>query len=78
MNYNVVAQTNLDTVVSKYEPVKRQSMDYQSEAELEDELIRMLCEQGYSYLNITSEADLIRNLRKQIESLNNYKFSNDE
>ena len=78
MNYNVVAQTNLDTVVSKYEPVKRQSMDYQSEAELENELIRMLCEQGYSYLNITSEADLIRNLRKQIESLNNYKFSNDE
>ena len=35
------------TVVTEYEPVKRRSDSYQSEAELEKEFIRLLCEQGY-------------------------------
>ena len=38
---------NKDTVVATYEPSKVRSDSYQSEAELEKEFIRLLCEQGY-------------------------------
>ena len=48
--FNIVAQTNENTVVTEYEPVKKRSDEYQSEAALEQEFIRMLCEQGYTYL----------------------------
>lgn len=76
--FNIVAATNENTVVTEYEPVKARSDSYQSEAELEKEFIRMLTEQGYTYLNIHSEEDLIRNLRECMEELNDYKFSDDE
>jgi len=76
--FNIVAATNENTVVTEYEPVKKRSEKYQSEAELEKEFIRMLTEQGYTYLNIHTEADLVRNLRQCMEELNNYKFSDDE
>ena len=54
------------------------SDSYQSEAELEQEFIRLLCEQGYEYLPIHTEKDLIANLRKKLEELNNYRFSDTE
>ena len=44
--FNIVAQTNENTVVTEYEPVKKRSDGYQSEAELEKDFIRMLTEQG--------------------------------
>lgn len=40
--FNIVAETSENTVVTEYEPVKRRSDSYQSEAELEQEFIRML------------------------------------
>ena len=67
--FNIVAATNENTVVTEYEPVKARSDSYQSEAELEKEFIRMLTEQGYTYLNIHTEADLVRNLRQGSLSL---------
>ena len=76
--FNIVAQTTENTVVTEYEPVKKRSDYYQSEANLEKEFIRMLTEQGYEYLNIHSEKDLILNLRVQLEKLNDYHFSDDE
>jgi len=76
--FNIVAQTNENTVVTEYEPVKVKSDSYQSEAELEKDFIRMLQEQGYEYLQIHTEADLIGNLRAKLEALNNYSFSNNE
>lgn len=76
--FNIVAQTNENTVVTEYEPVKVKSDSYQSEAELEKVFIRMLQEQGYEYLQIHTEADLIANLRSKLEALNNYSFSNNE
>ncbi|MDD2302959.1 MAG: type I restriction endonuclease subunit R, partial [Eubacteriales bacterium] len=51
---------------------------YQSEADLERELIRMLGTQGYEYLSLRDEEALIVNLRKQLEILNNYAFSDGE
>ena len=68
--FNIVAATNENTVVTEYEPVKARSDSYQSEAELEKEFIRLLCEQGYEYLPIHTEEDLIQNLRARLEELN--------
>lgn len=76
--FNIVAETNENTVVTEYEPVKVRADQYQSEAALEKEFIRMLCEQGYEYLSIHSENDLIQNLRTKLEELNNYKFTDTE
>ena len=76
--FNIVAETNENTVVTNYEPVKARSDCYQSEAALEKEFIRLLCEQGYTYLLIHSEKDLIANLRERLEELNSYKFTDTE
>ena len=76
--FNIVAATNEDTVVSTYEPSKVRSDSYQSEAELEKEFIRLLCEQGYTYLPLHTEDELIANLRSQLEELNHYRFSDTE
>ena len=76
--YNVVASTDEYTVVAEYEAQYIRSKAYQSEAELEREFINLLTSQGYEYLPIHSEEDLIINLRKQLEKVNNYKFTDDE
>jgi type I restriction enzyme R subunit len=76
--FNIVAETNENTVVTEYVPVKARSDNYQSEAALEQEFIRLLCEQGYDYLPIHTEADLIANLRARLEELNDYTFTDTE
>ena len=76
--FNIVAETNENTVVTQYEPVKQRSDAYQSEAELEKEFIRMLTEQGYEYLQIHTEEDMVANMRAKLEELNDYKFSDTE
>ena len=78
ISFNVVASTSEDTVVATYEPSKVRSDSYQSEAELEKEFIRLLCEQGYTYLPLHTEDELIANLRSQLEELNRYQFSDTE
>ena len=76
--FNIVAETSENTVVTEYEPVKKHSDSYQSESALEQEFIRLLCEQGYEYLSVHTEKDLVANLRKKIEELNQYQFSDTE
>ncbi|MDD6640657.1 MAG: type I restriction endonuclease subunit R [Erysipelotrichaceae bacterium] len=76
--YNILASMEDATVVAEYTPEKSTSKKYQSEAELEKELIQLLQRQGYEYLVFSSEAELIKNLRKQLESLNNYSFTDSE
>lgn len=76
--FNIVAQTNENTVVTEYEPVKKRSDSYQSEAALENEFIHMLEEQGYEYLSLHTENELVINLREQLEKLNNYSFTDKE
>lgn len=76
--YNVVMEMNDSTVVTEYEPVKKKSDSYQSEQALENEFIRMLTEQGYDYLEIHDSESLIKNLRTQLEIVNDYKFTDSE
>ena len=78
MSYNIVAQTNENTVVAEYKPLEKRSDAYQSEAALEKEFVAMLCEQGYEYLPIHCEKDLVDNLRKKLQELNDYTFSDNE
>lgn len=64
--------------MTEYEPVRARADSYQSEAALEQEFIRLLGEQGYQYLPIHNEADLIQNLRERLEELNKYSFTDSE
>ena len=76
--FNIVAETPESTVVTEYTPDPNRSENYQSEAALEKEFINILCGQGYAYLPIHRESELTDNLRKQLEALNNYTFTDDE
>ena len=76
--FNIVAQSSESTVVTEYKPQSKRSEAYQSEADLEKEFIRLLCELGYERLTIHKEADLIANLRTQLEKLNDYRFTDGE
>jgi len=76
--YNIVATTDESTVVAEYVPAYSRSDSYQSEAALEKEMISLLQSQGYEYLVLHDQATLVVNLRKQLELLNQYTFSNHE
>jgi len=76
--YNLVAENSQSTVVSQYTSDVKRATHYQSEAELERAFIKQLETQAYEYLNLTSEADLVLNLRQQLEKLNGFTFSDTE
>ena len=76
--YNIVLSTNESTVVTEYTPIDKRSDAYQSEAALEQAFIKMLSEQGYEYLQIHDADALVKNLRKQLEKLNDYTFTDKE
>ncbi|AEE97692.1 type I restriction endonuclease subunit R [Mahella australiensis] len=77
--YNIIASTDEATVVSEYTAEQSgRSGKYQTEAELEKEFIQQLVSQGYEYLTIHNEAGLINNLRKQLEMLNGFTFTDSE
>ena len=77
-NYNIIAELEHGTVMAHYEPLPREDNGYQSEAALEAGFIKQLVEQGYERVNITNEAQLIANLRQQMERLNKLTFSDKE
>jgi len=76
--YNIVVSSNESTVVAEYVAEYVCSNSYQSEANLEQDFIKRLLEQGYEYIRISNEAELVANLRLQIERLNDYKFYDSE
>ena len=77
--YNIVASTDEATVVAEYAAEYNVRPEkYQSEAELEREFIRLLTSQGYEYLEIHNEAALVANLRRQLELLNDFTFTDGE
>ncbi|WP_249667476.1 type I restriction endonuclease subunit R [Cellulomonas fengjieae] len=76
--FEPIAVSSESTVVAEFEADPAEATRYQSEAELEAELVRLLREQAYDYLPITTEADLVANLRTQLEALNRITFTNSE
>lgn len=77
-NYSVILENTDSTVVAEYISQYERTTSYQSEAELERTFITLLESQAYEYLHITTENDLICNLRVQLEKLNNFGFSDAE
>ena len=61
--YNIVTQSSDCTVVAEYTASSVRSDAYQSESDLEREFIALLKTQGYEYLPIHKEEDLVDNLR---------------
>lgn len=78
IKYNLVAENPESTVVSDYQAEYRTEKEYQSEAELERAFINLLTGQAYDYLPIHTEAELVANLRLQLEKLNDYTFTDTE
>jgi len=77
-HYEPIVVSTESTVVAEFIPDAANEISYQSEADLEREFIRLLQSQAYEYLPITSEAQLIANLRAQLEGLNSITFSDAE
>lgn len=77
-SYSVLLEGPSSTVCATAPRVARVSTAYQSEAQLEDELIRQLCDQGYERVSPKSEAELIVNLRRQLELLNGFEFADED
>lgn len=76
--YNVVAENENSTVVAEYEIEKRSDSTYQTEAELEKAFIKQLEGQGYEHADIHNQEELQKNLRLQLEKLNDFQFSESE
>ena len=76
--YKNIAEFENSTVAVSYTPISKSGSGYQSEAQMEETLIRQLCAQGFEYLPIHTEAELVANLRVQLEKLNGVTFSDAE
>jgi type I restriction enzyme R subunit len=76
--YDPIAVSAESTVVAEFIPDAAAASAYQSEADLEREFIKLLQSQAYEYLPITSEAQMVANLRTQLEALNSIMFSDAE
>lgn len=78
LDFEIMASGGQATVASAAPIAQRKSDSYQSEADLETEFIKQLQRQAYEYLRIESEQDLINNLCKQLEFLNDITFTDSE
>ncbi|HHV6877066.1 TPA: type I restriction endonuclease subunit R [Haemophilus influenzae] len=78
--YKTIAESNNFIVLDQYNKfVEEPNAGYQTEGSLEREFIRDLQAQGYEYLQeINGHDALIKNLRAQLQRLNNVVFSDAE
>lgn len=74
-----IAESNNFIVLDKYVTEWEASDRYQSEAELERELIQDLRNQGYEFVpDLTSQSAMLANVRVQLQALNRVVFSEGE
>ena len=78
--YKTIAESNHFIVLDQYKKfVEEPNAGYQTEGSLEREFIRDLQAQGYEYLQgLNSHDALVKNLRTQLQRLNNVVFSDAE
>ena len=78
--YKTIAESNNFIVLDQYNKlVEEPNAGYQTEGSLEREFIRDLQAQGYEYLQgLNSHDALVKNLRAQLQQLNNVVFSDAE
>lgn len=73
-----IAEMSKGIILANYQKSFSVNENYQTEAELEAEMIRNLVSQGYERIKINSVEDLYINLKEQIERLNNINFTDNE
>ncbi|WP_368187167.1 type I restriction endonuclease subunit R [Aestuariibius sp. HNIBRBA575] len=74
-----IAETKNFIVLDKYNKEWDAADRYQSEDDLERELVQDLVNQGYEFMPaLTTQEAMLANVRVQLEELNNVKFSNEE
>lgn len=70
-----IAESNNFIILDKYNPDWKITESYQSEGDLERELIQDLVNQGYEYLpTLNNTKAMLANVREQLQSLNNVEF----
>ncbi|WP_413375723.1 type I restriction endonuclease subunit R [Alkalihalobacillus sp. 1P02AB] len=78
-DFKAIAESNNYIVLDKYTKIAEQGVGYQTEANLERELIQDLVNQGYEHLpNVTTPEKMLANVRVQLQGLNRVQFSDAE
>jgi len=78
-NTNTIAESNNFIILDRYTKIEQQGGGYQTESDLERELVNDLQSQGYEYLpNLNNQDKLLSNIRVQLQKLNNMQFADNE
>lgn len=75
---HTIAESNKFIVLDKYSKAGEAGDNYQSESDLERELIQDLCNQGYEFVSFTSQPLMLANIRTQLQALNGVVFNDSE
>ena len=75
---STIAEMTNGIILANYEKILQVQETYQSEAELEESMIKNLVLQGYEKYNGKTSNDLYKNLKIQIEKLNKVTFTDEE
>ena len=79
IDYKPIAESNNFIILEKYKREWMVAESYQSEGDLERELIQDLVNQGYEFrADLKAQAPMLANVREQIQNLNNVQLSDDE
>jgi len=78
-DYKAIAESNNFIVLDQYSKQSKVSESYQSEYDLESELIQDLIRQGYQYPpSVTNPQAMLANVREQLQTLNHVQFTEGE
>ena len=78
-NISAIAEMTNGIILANYKKDDRiQEPGFQTETQLENDMIKNLVSQGYEKLEATSNEDLYKNLKAQIERLNKVTFTQEE
>lgn len=82
MTYKTIAESNKFIVLDKYKKFSELNVapaSYQTEADLEKELVQDLINQGYEYVkSLTTSTEMLANVRVQLQQLNDMQFTDKE
>lgn len=73
-----IAESNNFIVLDKYIKAEPTGDSYQSESDLERELIQDLRNQGYEFISVKSQSAMLANVREQLQNLNGVVFNDSE
>ena len=78
-NYKTIAESNNFIVLDKYSKEWQVAEGYQSESDLENELVQDLVNQGYEFVpGLTNTKAMLANVRVQLQALNKVEFTESE